>query len=118
MPPFISATWRSAASREGVEFRYFLSPSSFGTLYADYPQRPSTGDGNRSARSAAIGRRSERWSFYLNHQPLSPDSTFVLMSTEVSRPWYFRDFHRYNYYLNNYSQADEKAVSTHFFLAR
>ncbi|OHE22451.1 MAG: hypothetical protein A3J94_13525 [Syntrophus sp. RIFOXYC2_FULL_54_9] len=94
--------------KQGVEFRYFLSPETFGTLYADYiidrywvtkpdewVSRDWQGDRNR-------------WSFYLNHET-NLGSGFSLRSDirHVSDHWYFRDFSSYNYYLSNYSQSGE-----------
>lgn len=94
--------------KQGVEFRYFLSPESFGTLYADYivdrywVTKPDewTGRGWQGDRN--------RWSFYLNHET-NFGSGFSLRSDirHVSDHWYFRDFSSYNYYLSNYSQSGE-----------
>ncbi|TSA48535.1 MAG: LPS-assembly protein LptD [Deltaproteobacteria bacterium] len=94
--------------KQGVEFRYFLSPETFGTLYADFIN-------DRKRVTETIGSMSRdwqedrnRWSFYLNHETTFA-SGFNLRSDirHVSDQWYFRDFTSYNYYLSNYSQSGE-----------
>jgi len=104
--------------KEGVEFRYFLSPSSFGTLYADYIN-------DRKQVTETIGSMSrdwqedqKRWSFYLNHETTLA-SGFNIRSDiyRVSDPWYFRDFSASNYYLSHYSQTGENRFQRIPFLA-
>ncbi|MDP1992229.1 MAG: LPS assembly protein LptD [Syntrophales bacterium] len=103
--------------KEGVELRYFLNPSSFGTLYADFIN-------DRKQVTETIGSMSrdwqedqKRWSFYLNHETTFT-SGFNIRSDiyRVSDPWYFRDFSSYNYYLSNYSQTAEKPFQRISFL--
>lgn len=103
--------------KEGVEFRYFLNPSSFGTLYADFIN-------DRKQVTETIGTMSrdwqedqKRWSFYLNHETTFA-SGFNIRSDihRVSDPWYFRDFSSSNYYLSQYSQTGENRFQRISFL--
>jgi LPS-assembly protein len=94
--------------KQGVEFRYFLSPETFGTLYADYiSDRKWITKPDEWVSRDWQGDRT-RWSFYLNHET-NFGSGFSLRSDirHVSDHWYFRDFSSYNYYLSNYSQSGE-----------
>ena len=104
--------------KEGVEFRYFLSPSSFGTLYADYLNDRKQVTETVGSISRDWQEDQKRWSFYLNHETTFA-SGFNLRTDihRVSDPWYFRDFSSYNYYLNNYSQTGEKPFQRISFLA-
>ncbi|MCL5807097.1 MAG: LPS assembly protein LptD [Deltaproteobacteria bacterium] len=104
--------------KEGVEFRYFLNPTSFGTLYADYIN-------DRKRITETIGSMSrdwqedqKRWSFYLNHETTFA-SGFNIRSDiyRVSDPWYFRDFSSSNYYLGHYSQTGDNKFQRIPFLA-
>ena len=103
--------------KEGMEFRYFLNPTSFGTLYADFIN-------DRKQVTETIGSMSrdwqedqKRWSFYLNHETTFA-SGFNIRSDirRVSDPWYFRDFSSFNYYLSNYTQAGDKPFQRISFL--
>lgn len=94
--------------KQGVEFRYSLSPETFGTLYADYiSDRYWVTKPDEWTSRDWQGDRN-RWSFYLNHETKF-GSGFALRSDirHVSDHWYFRDFASYNYYLSNYSQSGE-----------
>ncbi|MBM4315466.1 MAG: LPS assembly protein LptD, partial [Deltaproteobacteria bacterium] len=92
--------------KQGVEFRYFLSPGTAGTLYADFiNDRHWVAKPDEWTSRDWQGDR-HRWSFYLNHET-DFGSGFALRSDiqHVSDHWYFRDFASYNYYLSNYSQS-------------
>ncbi len=103
--------------KEGVEFRYFLSPASFGTFYADFINDRKQVTETVGSMSRDWQEDQKRWSFYLNHETTFA-SGFNLRSDirRVSDPWYFRDFSSYNYYLNNYSQTGEKPFQRISFL--
>ena len=104
--------------KEGMEFRYFLSPSSFGTLYADYLNDRKQVTETVGSISRDWQEDQKRWSFYLNHQTtFASGFNFRTDIHRVSDPWYFRDFSSYNYYLNNYSQTGEKPFQRISFLA-
>lgn len=94
--------------KQGVEFRYFTSPETFGTLYADFinDRYWVTKPDEWTSRDWQGDRH--RWSLYLNHQT-NFGSGFALRSDirHVSDHWYFRDFASNNYYLSNYSQSGE-----------
>ena len=45
--------------KEGVEFRYFPSPDSFGIFYGDYHQRPQAGHGDRRGHEPRLAGGSE-----------------------------------------------------------
>ncbi len=97
--------------KEGVEFRYFMSPDSYGTFYADYLDDHKEIKETSGAISRDWQSDQQRGSFYLNHQTtFSPG--FYLRSDiyKVSDNWYFKDFSSQNYYRKNYS-----ADSTHPF---
>lgn len=94
--------------KQGVEFRYFPSPETFGTLYVDYINDHKRITETFGSMSRDWQEDRNRWSFYLNHETTFPFG-FTLRSDirHVSDHWYFRDFSSYNYYLSNYSQSGE-----------
>jgi LPS-assembly protein len=93
--------------KEGVEFRYAMSPNHYGTFYADFLK-------DRKLISEKMGNITrnwdgdqKRWSLYFNHiSNFSP--TFYVRSdiAKVSDNWYFKDFSSHNYYLSNYAKTD------------
>ena len=91
--------------KEGVEFRYFTSPDSFGVFYGDV-----INDRKRVTDSAGGMSRDwqddrYRWSYYLNHESKPGDGIHLRTDIRrVSDHWYFRDFSSFNYYLDHYSQ--------------
>jgi len=94
--------------KEGVEFRYFLNPSSFGTLYADFINDRKQVTETINSISRDWQEDQKRWSFYLNHETTFASGLNLRSDIKrVSDPWYFRDFSAYNYYLNNYTQSGE-----------
>jgi LPS-assembly protein len=92
--------------KQGAEIRYFLSPETFGTLYADFinDRRWVTKPDEWTSRDWQGDRH--RWSLYLNHET-NFGSGISLRSDirHVSDHWYFKDFSSYNYYLSNYSES-------------
>ncbi|MCL2669708.1 MAG: LPS assembly protein LptD [Syntrophaceae bacterium] len=93
--------------KQGVEFRYYLSPNSFGTFYGDYISDQKRVSETVGGLSRDWQENQSRWSYYLNHQTTFA-SGFAIRSDlrRVSDPWYFRDFSSYNYYLDNYSLSE------------
>ncbi len=89
--------------KEGAEFRYIISPDSYGTFYADFLNdrkdiKETSGSISRNWQSD-----QQRGSFYLNSlTTFSPG--FYLRSdiVKVSDNWYFKDFSSQNYYKSNY----------------
>lgn len=104
--------------KEGVEFRYFLNPTSFGTLYADYINDRKRITETIDSMSRDWQEDQKRWSFYLNHETTFA-SGFNIRSDiyRVSDPWYFRDFSSSNYYLGHYSQTGDNKFQRIPFLA-
>jgi LPS-assembly protein len=92
--------------QQGAEYRYFLSPDSFGTFYADYLSDQWTGTREIEGVQQAQTEKEKRWSYYLNHQTQF-DPGFYLRTdiNRVSDNYYFNDFASYNYYLNHYAGA-------------
>jgi len=93
--------------KEGVEFRYFISNNSFGTLYSDFMN--DTGRVNETAGNISRDWQSDhkRWSYYLNHETTFSPSFFLRTDIrKVSDNWYFKDFSSHNYYLDNYSMRE------------
>ena len=95
--------------KEGVEFRYFPSPNTFGTFYGDFIN-------DRKQVTESVGTMSRdwqddrnRWSYYLNHETTLEDGISLRSDIRrVSDRWYFRDFSSFNYYLDHYSQNQEE----------
>lgn len=95
--------------KEGVEYRYFLDKDSFGTFYGDYmnDSRQVLETAGNISRDWQLDQK--RWSFYLNHETtFSPTSYIRADIMRVSDSWYFRDFDSSNYYLDNYSQKEQR----------
>ena len=98
--------------KEGVEYRYFTSPKSFGTFYADF-----LNDGKHVTETVGVAgtagsisrdwqENQKRWSYYLNTEKTFDSGLYIRSDIrKVSDPWYFRDFSAYNYYLDNYSRT-------------
>ncbi len=95
--------------KEGLEVRYFPSPGTFGTFYADYLNDRK----HVTETLGGIGRDWQadrnRWSYYLNHETATADGlTLRTDIRRVSDPWYFRDFSSFNYYLDHYSERGDE----------
>ena len=89
--------------KQGAEFRYSLSPDTFGTFYADYLDDKWTGQNETDEIERNWTDRHKRWSYYLNHQS-NFGSDFYLRTdiNKVSDRFYFSDFSSHNYYLEHY----------------
>jgi LPS-assembly protein len=104
--------------KEGVEFRYFPSPETSGTIYADFLNdrmniKETVGAINRNWQEAR-----NRWSFYLNHETTFSSGWAVRSDiSRVSDHWYFKDFSSSNYYLDNYSLNSTNRFKRISFLA-
>jgi LPS-assembly protein len=95
--------------KEGVEFRYFTSPDSFGVFYGDFinDRRRVTEIAGGMSRDWQDDRN--RWSYYLNHESNFADGVSLRSDIRrVSDRWYFRDFSSFNYYLDHYSRNQEE----------
>jgi LPS-assembly protein len=98
--------------KEGVEFRYYPSQDTFGTLYFDFLNDTKQVKETVGSISRDWQESQKRWSFYLNHETnFSP--TFSIRSDirRVSDHWYFKDFSGNNYYLNNYAPSSTSPFS-------
>ncbi len=95
--------------KEGVEFRYFPTPESFGTFYGDFINDHKQVTETTGTMSRDWQESRNRWSYYLNHESTFP-SGFAVRSDirRVSDHWYFRDFASYNYYLDHYLETGEE----------
>ncbi len=90
--------------QQGAEFRYFLSPDTFGTFYADYLDDQWTGTREIDEVQQVQTEKQKRWSYYLNHQStFSPGFYLRTDINRVSDTTYFSDFDSYNYYLTHYA---------------
>jgi len=95
--------------KEGMEFRYFLTKDSYGTIYGDYLRDAAqitekTGTLTRDWQSP-----HNRWSLYVqNHTTFKPDLYMRADITRVSDNWYFKDFSSHNYYLDHYSTTGDE----------
>lgn len=90
--------------QQGAEYRYFLSPDTFGTFYADYLSDQWTGDRKIGGLPQVQAEKENRWSYYWNHQSVF-DPGFYLRAdiNRVSDNYYFYDFDSYNYYQTRYA---------------
>jgi len=90
--------------KEGMEFRYTLSPDHYGTFYADFLNDRKRLLETNGAISRDWQPGEKRWSIYLNHiSNFSPGFYMRSDIAKVSDNWYFKDFSSHNYYLSNYS---------------
>jgi len=93
--------------KQGLEFRYFTSPDTFGTFYGDF--MIDTGRITETAGGISRDWQSDhqRWSLYLDHQTdFAPGFYFRTDIKKVSDSWYFKDFASHNYYLSNYEATE------------
>lgn len=96
--------------KEGVEFRYFLSPESSGVFYGDYLYQDRLRiDESNGALSRDWDEDHDRWSFFLQHES-SFDNGYYLRAdiARVSDRWYFKDFSSRNYYRQHYAKNPEE----------
>lgn len=96
--------------QEGIEFRYCINEGSFGTFYGDYlNDKREVSDTGEDGLSRDWQESQKRWSYYLNHETtFSPGFYIRADIKKVSDIWYFRDFDSYNYYLEHYSENENK----------
>lgn len=101
---FYSRYMEERGFMEGLEIRYFISPDSYGTFYADYLNDNKNVTETLGAISRDWQSDRQRGSFYLNHETTF-SSGFYLRSDiyKVSDSWYFKDFSSKNYYRDHYS---------------
>ena len=104
--------------KEGVEFRYFLSKDSYGSIYGDY-LRDAVRITEKTGNIARDWQSSQnRWSFYFqNYTAFGPDLYMRADIVRVSDNWYFKDFASHNYYLDHYSENAEERFKKISFIA-
>jgi LPS-assembly protein len=92
--------------KEGVEFRYYPSAETSGTLYADFLNDHKNVKETVGSISRDWQESQNRWSFYLNHETTFSSGLSIRSDIRrVSDHWYFKDFSSSNYYLDNYSAS-------------
>lgn len=100
--------------QEGVEFRYYLTENSFGTIYADYLRddldvttEPGDGELFRDWKEPR-----NRWSWYVDHESRFESGLAIRANLKkVSDNWYFKDFDSYNYFIEHYDEDEDKPFS-------
>ena len=100
--------------QEGVEFRYCLGTSSFGTFYADFmnDHMDIVGVDETGSLFRDWEGGQKRWSYYLDHETRFDSGVYLKASLKkVSDNWYFKDFDSHNYYLAHYDAAAQKRFS-------
>jgi len=104
--------------QEGVEFRYFSSQESYGTIYGDYLRDTAQITEQTDNLSRDWQEPQRRWSFYLqNYTALQPGLYLRSDIARVSDIWYFKDFSSHNYYLDHYAQKGEDRFKKVYFTA-
>lgn len=96
--------------KEGVEFRYFLTPESSGVIYGDYLYRDRL---REKESSGALSRDwdddHDRWSFFLQHESAFDNGYYLRADiARVSDHWYFKDFSSRNYYREHYAKKSDE----------
>ncbi len=90
--------------QQGAEYRYFLSPDTFGTLYADFLSDQWTGNRAIGGSPQVQAEKENRWSYYWNHQSVFEPGFYLRADVNrVSDNTYFYDFDSYNYYQTHYA---------------
>lgn len=90
--------------KEGVEFRYQPSSSTFGLIYGDFLKDQWTGSDSSGGIPRTWTEKEDRWSWYWNHETtFSPGFYFRSDLKKISDIYYFRDFDSQNYYLDHYA---------------
>jgi LPS-assembly protein len=98
--------------KEGIEFRYFISKDSFGTMYGDFMNDSGPDSGSQEGMERNWQPNQKRWSVYLNHETtISPSVFFRADIRKVSDRWYFKDFSSNNYYRDHYSANESQRFS-------
>jgi len=90
--------------KEGAEFRYQPSSSTWGLLYGDFLKDQWTGSDTSGGIPRTWTEKQDRWSWYWSHETtFEPGFTFRSDLKKVSDIYYFRDFDSHNYYLDHYA---------------
>lgn len=104
--------------KQGVEYRYFLSKDSFGTIYADYLNDSKEISGEPEGVPRHWTGDQKRWSYYISHETtFSPGVYLRTDILKLSDIWYFKDFSSHNYYLENYAGTAERRFQRISFIA-
>jgi len=90
--------------KEGAEFRYQPSSSTWGLFYGDFLKDQWTGTDTSGGIPRTWTEKQDRWSWYWSHETtFSPGFYFRSDLKKVSDIYYFRDFDSHNYYLDHYA---------------
>ncbi len=90
--------------KEGAEFRYHPTSSTFGLFYGDFLKDQWTGSDSSGGIPRNWTEKQDRWSWYWNHETtFAPGLYFRADLMKISDIYYFRDFGSHNYYLDHYA---------------
>jgi LPS-assembly protein len=90
--------------KEGAEFRYHPTSSTFGLFYGDFLKDQWTGSDTSGGIPRNWTEKQDRWSWYWNHETtFAPGLYFRADLMKISDIYYFRDFGSHNYYLDHYA---------------
>jgi LPS-assembly protein len=90
--------------KEGVEFRYQPSSSTWGQFYGDFLKDQWTGEDIVGGIPRTWTERQDRWSWYWSHETtFEPGFYFRADLMKLSDIYYFRDFGSHNYYLDHFA---------------
>ena len=104
--------------KEGLEFRYQPSTSTYGLFYGDFLRDQWTGSDTSGGIPRTWTEKQDRWSWYWNHETtFSPGFYFRSDLKKVSDIYYFRDFDSHNYYLDHYAGTRNRKFEKVSFLA-
>lgn len=104
--------------KQGIEYRYFLSKDSFGTIYADYMNDTKEVSGETEGVPRTWTGEQKRWSYYISHETTFSPGTYLRTDIlKLSDIWYFKDFSAFNYYLDNYAGTAERRFQRIPFIA-
>lgn len=104
--------------KEGVEFRYQPSTSTYGLFYGDFLKDQWTGSDTSGGIPRNWTEKQDRWSWYWNHETtFAPGFYFRSDLKKVSDIYYFRDFDSHNYYLDHYAGTGKRKFEKVSFLA-
>jgi LPS-assembly protein len=104
--------------KEGLEFRYQPSTSTYGLFYGDFLKDQWTGSDTPGGIPRNWTEKQDRWSWYWNHETtFSPGFYFRSDLKKVSDIYYFRDFDSHNYYRDHYAGSLNRKFERVSFLA-
>ncbi len=90
--------------KEGAEFRYQPSSSTWGQFYGDFLQDQWTGTDIVGGIPRTWTEKQDRWSWYWSHETtFEPGFSFRADLMKLSDIYYFRDFGSHNYYLDHFA---------------